>query len=234
MTKIIQFSTIGALMAGHVQGERDFAKLSCGCNFGLGCSANLNGELTIYDGTAYEATAGQALETLDYEEKVPFIQLTNFNPEHEYVVEHVNHKNIEACLKRFIQAQNIFIAVSLQGVFEQIVFRRPYSLADGEERNVDELAETQKVDTFHQIEGQLIGFWTPELFGRVSVPGFHFHFLDESKQISGHVLEFYMNYAQLSFQEKQTIEITNPKSNSYKEMNIDVNMLDEMIQKIEK
>lgn len=234
MSKIIQFSTIGTLMAGHVQGEQAVAKASCGCNFGLGCSANLNGELTIYDGTAYEATAGQDLKALAYEAKVPFIQLTDFNPQQEVLVEHVHHKNIYECLKRFIQLDNVFLAVCLQGIFEQVTFRRPYPAPAGKTRDISKVAAEQKVDTHQYIAGRLVGFWTPDLFGRVSVPEFHFHFLDENNEHSGHVLEFYMNQAQLSFEEKQTIEITNPSSKSYKDMKIDVNMLDAMIQKIEK
>lgn len=234
MTKIIQFSTIGALMAGHVQGEQAFAKARCGCNFGLGCSANLNGELTIYEGKAYKATAEQDLEMLADEAKVPFIQLTDFNPQQEMLVEHVHHKNIYECLKRFIQLDNVFLAVSLQGIFEQVTFRRPYSASMDKIRDISTVAAEQKIDTHQYIAGRLIGFWTPEIFGRISVPGFHFHFLDESNEHSGHVLEFFMNQAQLSFEEKQTIEITNPSSRSYKEMSIDVNMLDDLIQTVEK
>lgn len=234
MSKIVQFSTIGALMAGHIQGEQAFARLRCGCNFGLGCSAGLNGELTIYDGTAYEATAGKTVEALGFEDRVPFIQLTDFQPEQEYLIDHVHHKNIYEYLKKFTQPDNIFLAVSLEGVFEQITFRRPYSAPEGQKRDVREIAASQKIDTHQYIAGRLIGFWTPELFGRIAVPGFHFHFLDESNQISGHVLEFYMNQAQLSFEEKQTIEVTNPSSKSYKDTKIDVNMLDDMIQKVEK
>ncbi|EUK19355.1 acetolactate decarboxylase [Commensalibacter papalotli (ex Servin-Garciduenas et al. 2014)] len=234
MSKIVQFSTIGALMAGHIQGEQAFARLRCGCNFGLGCSADLNGELTIFDGTAYEGTAGKTLKTLDFEARVPFIQLTDFKPEQEYLIEHVHHKNIYENLKRFTQPDNIFLAVSLEGVFEQVTFRRPYPSAEGHVRDVKEVAASQKIDTHQYIAGRLIGFWTPEIFGRIAVPGFHFHFLDESNQISGHVLEFYMNQAQLAFEEKQTIEVTNPSSKSYKDLKIDVSLLDDMIQKIEK
>ncbi|OUI78482.1 hypothetical protein HK18_08155 [Commensalibacter intestini] len=234
MTKIVQFSTIGALMAGHLEGEKQFSKVCCGCNFGLGCSADMDGELTIYDGQAYEATAGQSLETLNFAEKVPFIQITDFKPKQRHDVENIDHTNIEACLTRFIQPKNIFLAVSVEGVFEKITIRRPHRAAEGQVRSVSQIAEAQQVDTHCQIEGRLIGFWTPELFGRVSVPGFHFHFLDQQKKISGHVLEFLMKKAQLSFEEKTTLEVTNPKSKSYKDMNIDVTMLDEMIHKVEK
>jgi len=66
------------------------------------------------------------------------------------------------------------------------------------------------------------------------VPGFHFHFIDEKQKNSGHVLEFSASQAQLSFQEKQTIEITNPHSDEYRNMNIDLLSLDKSIELVEK
>ncbi|MDI2091527.1 acetolactate decarboxylase [Commensalibacter oyaizuii] len=234
MSKIIQFSTIGALMAGYLQGDRLFSQVCCGCNFGLGCSANLDGELTIYDGTAYEATAGHALQTLDFESKVPFIQITNFQPEQSHIIKDVDHTTIYNSMKRFIQFDNILLAVSVQGTFRKVIVRRPHSSYTGEDRDVSKIAASQQVDTYCQVKGTLIGFWTPELFGRISVPRFHFHFLDESKRKSGHVLEFDVEQAQLSFEEKPTLEITNPKKDQFKQMKIDINMLDEMINRVEK
>jgi len=36
-----------------------------------------------------------------------------------------------------------------------------------------EVAEHQIVEDIKDIEGELIGFWTPEFFQNVSVAGFH-------------------------------------------------------------
>ncbi|WP_025885079.1 acetolactate decarboxylase [Asaia prunellae] len=233
MSKITQFSTIGALMAGYFHGE---APLSAFCShraFGLGCSAGISGELTIHDGRVHEATAGETLHCLSPEVEIPFVQVTDFTPQQEHVVMSITHENVEEQLGRFIRADNIFLAVSISGHFDQLVLRRPYR-ADGSSRSVNDVAAAQKVDRHEAIEGRLIGFWTPELFGRVSVPGFHFHFLDEASVVSGHVLEFSAPEALLSFEEKTTIEIVNPSSKAFKALEIDVGALDEMINRIEK
>jgi len=233
MSKITQFSTIGALMAGHFRGE---APLSAFCShraFGLGCSAEISGELTIHDGQVHEATAGEALHCLPPEAEIPFVQVTDFAPQQERAVTSITHDNAQEQLSRFIRPDNIFLAVSISGSFEHLVLRRPHR-ADGGSRSVDEVAASQKVDRYEGIAGRLIGFWTPELFGRVSVPGFHFHFLDETSQISGHVLEFSAHKAVLSFEEKTTIEIVNPASEIFRALKIDVGALDEMIHRIEK
>lgn len=125
------------------------------------------------------------------------------------------------------------MAVSVEGVFDHLMIRRPHRIKAGN-RDIHQITNTQKVDKHKMLEGRLIGFWTPELYGRISVPGFHFHFIDKSKKISGHVLEFHAQQAILAFEEKETIEITNPTGTLYKKIKIDIDQLDDIINRVEK
>lgn len=233
MSKIIQFSTIGTLMSGYCRGERYLSDICCCKTFGLGCSEEINGELTIYEGITYEATAGEALHKLTEQTMVPFLQITAFNPQNIYSVSDITHKNAYEILSQFIQLDNIFLAVSVEGMFDHLMIRRPHRIKAGN-RDIHQITNTQKVDKHKMLEGRLIGFWTPELYGRISVPGFHFHFIDKSKKISGHVLEFHAQQASLAFEEKETIEITNPTSTLYKKIKIDIDQLDDIINRVEK
>lgn len=235
MSKITQFSTIGALMAGYFQPEQSLESLSCAGThaFGLGCSAQISGELTIWGGRIHEATAGETLHCLSVETALPFVQVTPFSPQARHGIGPVTHDSAARALRRFINPDNIFLAVCIEATFDRLVLRRPQR-ATGGSRTVDEVAACQKVDHHEAIAGRLIGFWTPELFGRISVPGFHFHFLDHDETISGHVLEFAATEAMLSFEEKTSIEIRNPTDQAFRDHAIDVASLDEMIHRIEK
>ena len=235
MSRITQFSTIGALMAGCFEPGKSLASLCCEGEraFGLGCSAQISGELTIWNGRIHEATAGETLHCLSAETDVPFMQVTQFVAQDSQQIGPVTHETAPEVLHRFINPDNIFLAVSIEAEFDNLVIRRPQRAGDGT-RSVEDVAAGQKVDRHRAITGRLIGFWTPELFGRVSVPGFHFHFLDRDEKISGHVLEFSAGHAILSFEEKETIEIHNPTSAAFRDRRIDVNALDEVIHRIEK
>jgi len=92
MSKIVQFSTIGALMAGYFRGEYDSTALKRPHAFGLGCSQGINGELTIFQGKIWEATAGEALHLLGQQE-VPFLQVTEFAAERTVQVNHIDQHN---------------------------------------------------------------------------------------------------------------------------------------------
>lgn len=232
MSKIVQFSTIGALLAGYSRGEHEACGLKHPHAFGLGCSQGINGELTIFQGKCWEATAGEAPHLLQQRD-VPFLQVTEFVPEHTIPVTSIDQDNVEQQLNNVITLQNIFLAVCIEATFEYLVIRRPQPVSDAQ-RSINDFARNQQEDTLRNIHGYLIGFWTPALFGRISVPGFHFHFLDERKNNSGHVLAFSAGNALLSYQEKQTIEVTNPRSAEYKNMTINLSSLDETIERVEK
>jgi acetolactate decarboxylase len=234
MGKIVQFSTIGALMSGYFSGEFSLHdELSQRHAFGLGCSDGANGELTIFNGVLWEATADEELHNPDKHEKVPFVQITSFRPEKSCDVENISHENAEQLLGEEIRNENIFLAICIEARFDKLVIRRPRR-AGKCKRTVREIVQSQQVDTLYDIHGKLIGFWTPELFGRISVPGFHFHFINKEENISGHVLEYYASKGIMQFEEKQTIEITVPLSDNYKNININIPGLDKIIHQVEK
>ncbi|GBQ09907.1 acetolactate decarboxylase [Swaminathania salitolerans] len=233
MSRITQYSTVGALLAGHFAGEKSLAALRCEDAFGLGCSAGINGELTICCGRIYEASAGEEVRCLSTDEKMPFLQVTQFAPQQTHVVEDISHENAYEHIARHIAPDNIFLAVSIEGRFDRLVLRRPRRAGD-ETRDAHAVAASQEVETREGVTGRLVGFWTPGLFGRVSVPGFHFHFLDDARRISGHVLAYRCASATLSFEEKSTIEVVNPTSAAYRGLSIDLDTLDGVIEKIEK
>lgn len=232
MSKIIQFSTIGALMSGFTDGDLYLEELHNDHLFGLGCSCGVSGELTVYEGDVWEATAGEKVSLLK-NSFIPFIQLTEFKPDRSFNCVQVDDQNFAQKLNQHIPIANIFIAVNLRAKFDEIVIRRPQRTQDTD-RTISEMAETQQVNQLSEIKGQLIGFWTPELYGRISVPGFHFHFLSDDKKISGHVLSFRAEDAIAYFQAKDTIEIKNPMSEKYLHMDLDLKALDDVIDDVEK
>lgn len=232
MSKIVQFSTIGALMAGQVQGECNVRENIRPDSLGVGCSEGINGELTLFQGKIWEATAGRELHTLD-KHCVPFIQITSFNPENIFRVKHLTQHNAARLLDEKISIQNIFLAVCVEANFTEIVIRRPQPTTDAD-RDITEVANTQQEDRLCNIQGRLVGFWTPELYGRISVAGFHFHFIDEKQQVSVHVLSYQAEEACISYEEKHTIEITHPNSQAYKTLPIDISALDDVISGVER
>ncbi|WP_042958478.1 acetolactate decarboxylase [Erwinia tasmaniensis] len=232
MSKIVQFSTIGALMSGFVDGEFDFDAHKNEKMFGIGCSEGMNGELTISNGEAWEATAGEDVHKIS-KKLVPFIQITNFESENSFECDFLDEENTASILKKKLNIENVFIAINIHAIFNELKIRTPQK-SNSKGRTALDMVNEQDVSSLTNIRGQLIGFWTPEIYGRISVPGFHLHFLSDDKKTSGHVLQYHANKAIFHFQVKNTIEIKNPTNKKYMDMSINVDLLDSLISKVEK
>lgn len=232
MSKIYQYSTIGALMSGYFNADDDVYQ-HCSCSsIGLGCSELLNAELTVQHGKAYTATAEQPITEQKSPFHVPFYQITSFDQYQEQPIAHVSEHNLEETLQNFICLNNNFVAVRIAGQLDKLVLRRPYP--SDHQREIKEVSDQQQVSEYQDIHGHLIGFWTPEMYGRISVPGFHLHFLSDDLTVSGHVLSYQVNSGQLQFEEKSTLEVKNPNTSAFQQLNIDLKSLDQMIEHVEK
>lgn len=232
MSKIHQYSTIGALMSGYFNADEDVYQ-HCSCtSIGLGCSELLNAELTIQDGQVYTATAEKMTVKEHPPFYVPFYQVTSFDRYQEYPISCVSNITLENILTSFISLKNNFVAIRIIGEFSKLVLRRPY--CSDKIRKVKDISDQQQVSEYNNINGYLIGFWTPEIYGRISVPGFHLHFLSDDFTVSGHVLSYQLSTGQLQFEEKATIELKNPTTNDFQKIDIDLESLDQMIEHVEK
>ena len=84
-------------------------------------------------------------------------------------------------------SDNIFIGMRVSGCFDVLKMRAACKAKPGE----DLAAATQHQSEFDasEIEGTLVGFWTPEYAAAINVPGFHVHFISADRSLGGHVLD---------------------------------------------
>jgi len=62
-----------------------------------------------------------------------------------------------------------------------------------------EAAARQPVHEFFDVQGDLVGFWTPSYMKTVNVPGYHFHFLSADRQQGGVLLILAMTFGGTTF-----------------------------------
>lgn len=183
---LFQISTVGALIEGVTQGAITVGELNRHGDFGLGTFADFDGEMVLVDGTTYQVTR-DGVSAAPGEALVPFAVVTHFVPENSAVFETI--ASVDE-LERRLDAQrntgNAFFAVRLDGTFE-FVKTRAVCKSDGPASLV-EAASQQAEFTFHEVEGLLVGFWTPEYAKSVNIAGWHLHFLTADRNGGGHLL----------------------------------------------
>lgn len=124
------------------------------------------------------------------EETTPYAAIITFESDSSFDVR--STIDSEALKQEILEKQagnNLFLAIKIRGTFKTIHTRimpkqnKPY-------QRLAKISESQP--EFHEtaIQGTLIGFYTPALFQGVAAAGFHLHFIDDTKQFGGHVLDF--------------------------------------------
>jgi acetolactate decarboxylase len=118
----------------------------------------------------------------------PFAIVTWFKPESEISIAAVgSFRDLEARCDEFRRSGNIFYALRLDGRFKRVRTRAVNPPRPG--TRLVEAAKAQSQNTFSDIDGGLIGVWSPGFASAFSVAGYHFHFLSADRQHGGRLLD---------------------------------------------
>ncbi|MBI5523503.1 MAG: acetolactate decarboxylase [Desulfarculus sp.] len=186
---LFQVSTIDALMEGAFQGQVSVGRLARQGDLGIGTFHALDGEMVILEGRVYQVRADGKVRLADPDLTTPFANVVRFRPQR--VIQLQGEMSLDELCRALDQAlpsPNLLYAVRLDGAFAYLKARsvpaqeRPYP-------KLVEVVKRQSVFEFRQVQGTVLGFRCPEFVKGVNVPGWHLHFLDQTRNAGGHVLE---------------------------------------------
>ncbi|MBO0460835.1 acetolactate decarboxylase [Enterococcus sp. DIV1298c] len=186
---LYQHGTLGALMAGLMDGTTSIAEILKHGTLGLGTLHGLDGEVIFLDGKAYQGRSDGALIHLSGEESTPYAAITPFSADRSFSVQHLASQTLKEEILKEEGGKNLFFAVKISGLFKNMHIRimpkqeKPY-------RRLAKISESQPEFQQSDVQGTIVGFYTPELFQGVAAAGFHLHFIDEEKTFGGHILDF--------------------------------------------
>lgn len=232
---LFQHSTIGALMAGMFDGTLALNEvLTANSTMGIGTLDGLDGELIIIDGTPFQVKVDGTVHEVDKKTKTPYVAVTNFEKERELAVtEILSNEQFKEKIKQAFSSVNTFQAVKVRGTFQKIYCRSVEKQEKPYPRLVD-ATKDQAEFTRDTVDGVLLGFYTPKIFGSIAVPEFHLHFLSDEHDFGGHVLDFVLEKGSIQWQTIETLEQHFPiKNNDFMEATIDYENLAEDIEEAE-
>ena len=76
-------------------------------------------------------------------------------------------------------------------------------------------AQGQSEFTFTDLEGTLVGLWSPGFSSAFSVPGYHFHFLSADRQHGGHLLDVAAEVLRLQVEALTDFHLALPESEAF-------------------
>jgi acetolactate decarboxylase len=224
---LFQVSTSGALVAGLYEKEVDVKSILEHGDFGLGTFANLDGEMVVLDGRVYQVQGTCRVSEASPDAGAPFAVVTRFSAQTDVETEPVaSFKDLEACCDKFRNSGNIFYAVRLDGHFKRVRTRAVSPPPPGT-RLVD-AAKAQSEFTLTNIDGTLVGLWSPGFSSAFSIAGYHFHFLSNDRQHGGHVLAVDAERLRLRIEALTDFHLALPESEAFLKADLSKNTAEEL------
>ena len=218
---LFQTSTIGALTAGDYDGVMSFGELGGHGDFGLGKFNELDGEMIALDGIFYQVKSDGKAEIVPDSVKTPFATVTFFERDRTATLnKRIDCKKLEEYLESMFPTGNIFYAIKIDGSFGSVKTRsvprqkKPYA-------PLTNAVKAESIFELKNVKGTLVGFWTPDYAAGISPAGFHFHFITDSRETGGHVLDCRVNKAEIELDEIRDLQLSLPDTKGF--YNADLN-----------
>jgi acetolactate decarboxylase len=185
---LFEVSTSAALVGGLNQGAVRVSRLLRHGDFGLGTFIDLDGEMVVLDGVCYQISSNGDVRPVEGDRLIPYAVVARFNPEFSKQFQRINSFNelLSVC-DQLRDSDNVFYAFRVEGRYSRVKTRVMKAVPEG--TGLAAAAGGQEEFQFNEVEGTLVGLWSPGYAGSFSVPGYHFHFLSTDRQRGGHVLE---------------------------------------------
>lgn len=158
-------------------------------NFGLAAADKIDGEITILDGKIYQTKANGKTVNVSLQEKTALAFVSDFSADFQWEINAITSKEkLEAILLEQIQADHYIYAIKIKGDFRGIKARTFPAVTTKPYAHFSESMKNQVFFNYQNISGTLVGFFIPSFLKGVNNPGFHFHFISDNRQYSGHLL----------------------------------------------
>jgi acetolactate decarboxylase len=185
---VFQTSTVDALMEGASTGDMTMGELKTHGDFGLGTFDGLDGEMIELDGKVFQVRADGHAHPVEDSARTPFATVSFFKADESARLDRpCDQPAMLAAVAAMLPSQNIFHAVRIEGRFDYVKTR---AVAKQDKSvGLEQAAREEPTFEFNDVEGTIVGFFTPDYLRGVNVPGYHLHFITADRTAGGHMLD---------------------------------------------
>jgi acetolactate decarboxylase len=193
---LFSVSTSAAIVEGLYQGALRISRLLEHGDFGIGTFINLDGEMVVLEGVAYQISVGNGVRIAPPDMLIPYAVVTRFMEEAcNMATAFGSFSEAAGLCDAMRDSENLFYAFRIDGRFDSVSTRvmRPVGKGTG----LANAAQKQEEQIFQQVDGTIVGLWAPGYASSFSIPGYHFHFISEDRTRGGHVLDCAARHASI-------------------------------------
>jgi acetolactate decarboxylase len=229
MSNLYQVGVLSAFLNGIYEGTHSFSHLKQKGNIGLGILNNLQGEMVAVDGKFYRICEhGEAKEVKD-SDKTPFALVCPFREHQHITLKNIaNIDTLNQALRPHLISENIFHMIRINAHFKHISLRSECLKYPSCEPLGELLPKIQKGFELSNHKGTLVATFCPLYSMALTIPGFHYHFIDAQRAIGGHAFDFEIESATISLQPLHDFEISLTDSDAFNKISCDVDVMHEL------
>lgn len=186
--RITQVGTINSLMLGEYHGSISAKELLEYGDTGIGTYNAFDGEAIIIDGHFYNGRATGVVSKMTETDTLPFSVVAKFDESvKEKTISFESFEDFKDKIVKHLGSTNYFYMIKMKGRFNVRVrscFRQeePY-------KPLYKVAKDQKELEYQNIEGYVIGVFSPNYVEGINLPGWHLHFISKDYTKGGHILK---------------------------------------------
>jgi acetolactate decarboxylase len=212
---LYQVSTAGALVEGVYQGAVSVGVVREHGDFGLGTFEDLDGEMIVLDGQVFRVGSDGQVGAVADDARTPFAVVTRFGDPSPVTLAAVDSFGaLTDRLDDLRPSANVFFAVRVDGRFDAVHVRAACRTAPGVPLAV--ATETQAEFELGEVDGTMVGFWSPPYASGVEIAGYHLHFLSDDRTVGGHVLECRGADLEVRIEEESDVHLALPDTAAFR------------------
>jgi acetolactate decarboxylase len=208
--ELYQVSTLDTLLTGDFEGSTTVETLLQHGNLGIGTFTDLDGELVLLEGTAYQIKSDGKVYPVAPAARVPFAMVGQFISTQTFTLDTpLTEKQLAEFLDAHLPKATHYFLIKVSGEFDRVKARsvprqaKPYP-------PLEKVIPKQSVFELSGVSGTLVGWRSPQFLKSVSGAGNHFHFINSAKNVGGHALEYTLRKGTLEVEEIRDLHLVLP------------------------
>ncbi len=198
MSALFQIGSLSTFLQGVYESPFSFKALAKKGDFGLGVLNALDGEMIALDGIFYRISADGTAHPVSPNDCTPFALVSFFKKNNGFQINNIsNIAALNALLDTHLLTQNIFYMIRIEAELSWIKLRSEGCQTPPFLPLQETLPKIQHVFNLTPSSGTLVASYCPQYSTALTIPGYHYHYIDAARKTGGHVFDLAITSARV-------------------------------------
>lgn len=202
MAILFQIGCLASFLQGTYESPITYDEIRKQGDIGLGTFNAVDGEMVAIDGEIYRIDVHGVAKPITSDSHTPFALLCPFQKVESFEIRDIGSlQELSAVLDKHIQSANFFQMIRIDGDFFHVDLRSESCQLKPYKSLVETLPKLQKSFSVGPSSGSLIVTRCPDYMSALTIPGYHYHYIDAQRKTGGHVYNLKVDKANVQINE---------------------------------